>query len=80
MNTILPDNEMDPQKYDFQEEKDLGTNTLLSVMLLNDKELIVTAESDVNGHVYCLRDLSFNWSIKFILIGYLGFGASIFSI
>lgn len=56
MNTILPDNEMDPQKYDFQEEKDLGTNTLLSVMLLNDKELIVTAESDVNGHVYCLRD------------------------
>lgn len=32
-------------------------NTLLHVTPLNGKELIVTAESDANGYICCIRNL-----------------------
>ena len=35
-------------------------NTLLHVTPLNGKELIVTAKSDANGNVCCIRNLHFS--------------------
>ena len=46
-------------------------NTLLHVTPLNGKELIVTAKSDANGYVCCIRNLHFSWSItcRFARVG-----------
>ena len=51
-------------------------NTLLHVTPLNGKELIVTAKSDANGYVCCIRNLHFSWSIACRFARFGGFFGS----